>query len=147
MSVGSEFHTVVLNCFYQLYYDSTYQRVIWCHFIFVLSTYNECLPCFGLFSSFHTIFGARRSQPMIRPCTVAYAITCCEPAHTNTVQTIQGKEPNIWGSCSVSILGKTWALVWFTLARFGFFSISSSSYFSLQCFDTVGLVTGRASGL
>jgi len=39
-----------------------------------------CLPCFGLFSSFHAIFGARRSHPMIRPCTVVYTIMCCEPA-------------------------------------------------------------------
>ena len=65
--------------------------MLWCLWVSELPSYNRRwqLPCFGLFSSFHAIFGARRSHPMIRPCTVVYAITCCEPAQM-TANPLQG---------------------------------------------------------
>lgn len=85
--------TTFKSCAYQSTFDNllqllqnSYTVIYWhCQYLRHLQnmTANKnllCLPCFGLFSSFHAIFDARRSQPMIRPCTVAYVITCCKPA-------------------------------------------------------------------
>jgi len=54
-----------------------------------------CLPCFGLFSSFHAIFDVRRSQPIMRPCTVAYVITCCKPVQI-LVKTLISNSLQYW---------------------------------------------------
>ena len=56
-----------------------------------------CLPCFGLFSSFHAIFDVRRSQPIMRPCTVAYVITCCKPVQILVKTLISNSlQENLW---------------------------------------------------